>query len=179
MKNIIVFAGSNSSHSINKQLAGYASEQLKVSTPKVLDLNDYPLPVFSVDLESEHGFPDAAIAFNDELDQCDGIILSLAEHNGSYTVAFKNLFDWLSRIDKNTWKGKPMLLLSASPGGRGGKSVLDAAKSRFPLHDVQIVETFSLPYFSDNFAAGRIVNESLKDDLKKAVEKFERVIKVE
>ena len=61
----------------------------------------------------------------------DAVIVSLAEHNGSYTAAFKNLYDWLSRIEKSIWKEKPLLIMAAAPGGRGGKSVLEAAEARF------------------------------------------------
>jgi NAD(P)H-dependent FMN reductase len=176
MNKIIVFAGSNSKNSINKQLAQCAANKLQKVPFEILDLNDYPLPLFSVDVEKESGYPDPALKFDVKIAGALGIILSLAEHNGSYTAAFKNLFDWLSRIDGKVWKKRPMLLLSTSPGARGGKSVLSAAKDRFPWHDSHIIETYSLPYFGDNFKEGFIINASLESQLADAVLKFEESI---
>lgn len=176
MEKVIVFAGSSSKNSINKKLAEYAAGQLKNTEYEVLDLNNFELPVFGVDLEKESGFPENALAFNKKLEESKGIILSLAEHNGTYTAVFKNLFDWLSRIEAKTWRNKPMLLLSTSPGGRGGKNVMQAAQTRFPIHDSNIIENFSLPYFSDNFSEGKIINDSLQSDFIEAVSKFESAL---
>ena len=128
MKNIVAFAGSNSKNSINKDLATYASSLVNEVRVSVLDLNDYELPLYSIDLENEHGIPDNVHKFLELIKSSDGIVLSLAEHNGAYSAAFKNIFDWMSRIDNNLWSNKPMLLMATSPGGRGGLSVLEIAK---------------------------------------------------
>lgn len=104
------------------------------------------------------------------------MVLSLAEHNGAYTTAFKNLFDWMSRIDVKVFNGKPMLLMATSPGARGGASVLAMAQERFPCHDSNIVEVFSLPSFSDNFSEGKIINDTLNSDLKAKVETFTKAL---
>lgn len=172
MKNIIAFGGSNSKHSINKQLATYAASLVQDANAKILDLNDYDLPLFGVDLEAEQGFPEDAHKLLEEFRDADGIVLSLAEHNGAYTVAFKNALDWLSRIEGKLFFNTPMLLMASSPGGRGGKSVLEIAKSRFPRHEADIIETFSFPNFNDNFKDGKIVDSDLDSELKAAVEKF-------
>jgi NAD(P)H-dependent FMN reductase len=110
---------------------------------------------------------------NELLNQYDGFIVSLAEHNGSYAVAFKNIFDWVSRIDRKVFRDKPLLLMSTSPGGRGGASVLDAAKSTFPHLGADIIVTFSLPNFYDNFKDGNIVANGLKNQLQDLVKTFE------
>ena len=173
MSNVIVFSGSNSKNSINKQLAEHAASLLKSTNFEVLDLNDYTLPLFSVDKEKEDGFPENALSFDKKITESAGIIISLAEHNGSYTAAFKNLSDWLSRIEAKTWRNKPMLLMSTSPGARGGSGVLAAAEDRFPRHDSNITAKFSLPYFSENFSNNTITNDSLRSDLEEAVSKYE------
>ena len=97
---------------------------------KVLDLNDYELPLFSVDREKGEGYPEKAHQFLEQIKVADGIIVSLAEHNGAYSSVFKNLLDWMSRINGKTFLGKPMLLMAASDGKRGGKSVLEIAQDR-------------------------------------------------
>ena len=176
MKSIITFAGSNSRNSINKKLAVLASSQLQNTKNTILDLNDFPLPLYGVDIEMENGFPDNVKKFNELLLSTDGIILSLAEHNGAYTAAFKNLFDWLSRIDKNVWKNKPMLLMSASPGGRGGTSVFNIASNSFPHLGGNIVASFSLSFFGKHYSHDKILEEDLHNEFLKQIVKFEEAL---
>ena len=173
MKKIIAFAGSNSKQSINKQLAIYAASLVENVETTVLDLNDFDLPLYGMDHENEHGIPKDAHRFLEILKNTDGIILSLAEHNGAYSVVFKNLFDWMSRIEGKLFFKKPMLLMATSPGGRGGVSVLEIAKGRFPFHDGNIVESFSLPFFGENFKENKIVDNALDAQLKEAVNKLQ------
>ena len=108
MKNIIAFAGSNSSDSINKKLAIYAANLVEEAKVTILDLNNFELPIYSKDLEAQEGIPDNAKKFLNYIKQTDGIVLSLAENNGAYSAVFKNLFDWMSRIDGKLWSSKPM-----------------------------------------------------------------------
>src|SRR5690606_30152894 len=135
MKNIIAFAGSNSKNSINKDLVVYASTLVENATTTILDLNDFELPIYGIDVEGAHGIPDNVHKFLNLIKKSDGILLSLAEHNGAYSTVFKNLFDWLTRIDGKMFFNKPMLLMATSSGGRGGLTVLEIAQGRFPYHD--------------------------------------------
>ncbi|NRA91860.1 MAG: NAD(P)H-dependent oxidoreductase [Psychroserpens sp.] len=173
MKHIIAFAGSNSKNSMNKQLAVHAASLVENVEVEVLDLNDFELPLYGIDLENEEGIPENAKRFLEIIRQTDGIVLSLAEHNGSYATVFKNLFDWMSRIEAKTFLGKPMLLMATSPGGRGGLSVLGAASDRFPRHDANVVAKFSLPSFGSNFNDGKITNEELNNELLTEVANFQ------
>ncbi len=174
MKKIIAFAGSSSRSSINKQFAGYTGGLIENQQLEVLDLNDFELPMYSIDLENEVGIPQNAHLFLEKLHSADGIILSLAEHNGAYASAFKNLFDWMSRINGKLWNDIPMLLMATSPGGRGGATVLEVALGRFPYMGGNIVGSFSLPNFYDNFKDGVLVNDSLLDDLKEVLAEFKQ-----
>lgn len=173
MKNIIAFAGSNSQTSINKQLAVYASSLIEGVEVTVLDLNDFDLPVYGIDLENEHGIPDNTHKFLKYIESADGLVISLAEHNGAYATVFKNLFDWMSRVEAKTFYGKPMLLMASSPGARGGQSVLSIAMDRFPRHDANIVGKFSLPSFGINFQDGKITNSELNAQLMEEVKQFQ------
>jgi len=161
---IIAFGASASKKSINKQFAIFAANLFDEAEIEVLDLNDFPLPLFTVDLEREMGIPDHAKKFHDKLQTADLIIISVAEHNGTYTAAFKNLFDWVSRYQMKMFIGKKMFLLSTAPGPRGGQGSLEAALSRFPRHGAEIVAHFSLPNFQENFDVEKgIINEELKN----------------
>ncbi|MFC0605785.1 NADPH-dependent FMN reductase [Winogradskyella pulchriflava] len=174
MKTIIAFAGSNSSTSINKQLATYAASLVDGVEVTVLDLNDFEMPIYSSDREKASGFPEQALDFISKLKSADGIVVSLAEHNGAYSAAFKNIFDWASRVEQKTFLSKPMLLMATSPGARGGASVLGMALDRFPRHNANIVGKFSLPSFNNNFSDGKITNEALNEALIEQVKQFKQ-----
>jgi chromate reductase len=170
---ILAFGASTSSTSINRQLANYAAGQIPDAEVTELDLNQFDLPIYSSDEEEKNGIPADAQAFKEMISSHDGIILSMAEHNGSYSAAFKNLYDWTSRIDQKVWADKPMLLLSSSPGGRGGATVLEAAKATFPRMGADLKATFSLPSFYDNFSPDKgITNPELSTDFTKALHSF-------
>jgi chromate reductase, NAD(P)H dehydrogenase (quinone) len=161
--NIIAFAASNSKASINKQFVNFVANQFNHFSAEILDLNDYDLPLFSVDVEKEIGIPDNAKRFYDKLQSADVILISMAEHNGSYTAAFKNLFDWTSRFQLNMFLNKKVFLLSTAPGAMGGRFVLETALNRFPRHGAEIMGQFSLPKFYENFnAENGIINQELK-----------------
>lgn len=163
--NVLAFAGTNSKNSINKQLASYASFLIKGGDITILDLIDYEMPIYSIDRENENGIPQLAHDFLNEIKKAEAIVVSLAEHNGSYTVAFKNILDWISRIDKSVFQNKPMLLMATSPGARGGKTVFETAKQSFPRFRANIVAEFSLPNFYDNFKETEIIDEKLDKEL--------------
>jgi NAD(P)H-dependent FMN reductase len=176
MKKVIALGGSNSKASINKILAVYAAHMLQNSEVKVLDLNDYKLPIYGVDFENNSGIPQGAHSLLKEIKDADGIVLSLAEHNGAYSTVFKNAFDWMSRIDGKLWSEKPMLLMATSPGARGGATVLDIAKGRFPYMGGNIVADMSFPSFFDNFKEEVIADESLKKQLQMAIDKLQEAL---
>ncbi|HEY6529451.1 MAG TPA: NAD(P)H-dependent oxidoreductase [Cellvibrionaceae bacterium] len=168
---IIAFAASSSGSSINKQLASYAARLIEGADIEILDLNDYELPLFSVDREVQLGHPQLAQDFLSKIAAADGLIISFAEHNSSYSAAYKNLFDWCSRVNKKVFCDKPAVFLSTSPGGRGGASVLAEAIASAPRFGAQVVATLSVPNFSDNFDSdlGALKNPELNAQLNAAV----------
>ena len=173
-KKIIAFGASSSRNSINKQLATFAANQFKNAEVEILDLNDYEMPLFSVDKEKENGIHNLAQQFYDKIGSADFIIISFAEHNGAYSSAFKNLLDWTSRINAKTFQEKPMLLMATSPGARGGSSVLDIATKRFPFQGGIVKGTFSLPTFYENFdAVHGIINPEFKNQLEEIINSIE------
>ena len=172
MKKILVFAGSNSLNSINKKFAVFAAGKLNDVTLEIVDLNNFQLPTFGIDLELSQGIPDNAMLFLEKIKSSQGIVLSLAEHNGSYTSVFKNLMDWMSRIDGKLWSNIPMLLLATSPGGRGGSSVMSAAKERFQYMGGNVVANFSFPFFEENFSKLGLKDDVLSSQFQEAINTF-------
>ncbi|PSW19849.1 NAD(P)H-dependent oxidoreductase [Photobacterium sanctipauli] len=168
---VIAFAASSSSTSINKQLVTYAGSLVKGADLEVLDLNDYELPLFSQDKENEIGQPEMAKAFLAKLNSAEAIVISFAEHNGSYTAAYKNLFDWCSRIQQKVYQDKKLVLLSTSPGPGGAKNVLAAASGSAPFFGAEVKATVSIPSFYENFDVEnqRISNRELNDKVMTAI----------
>lgn len=168
---IIAFGGSPSKNSINKKLATYAASLFENAEVEILDLNDYKMPLFSVDIEAQIGQHLLAKAFLAKIESADFLVVSLAENNGNYSAAFKNVYDWCSRIIGKVFQNKPMLLMATSPGGRGGASVLEIAKNAFPRYGADIKATFSLPSFNDNFdlVNGKIANTEFDNQLREIV----------
>lgn len=176
MKKIIALGGSNSKESINKQLAVFVADQIEGSETVTADLNEFKLPLYGIDLEKEVGIPREAIKLNAIIEKADGLVISMAEHNGSYTAAFKNTIDWLSRINQKVWKDKPMLLMATSPGPRGGTTVLNSATASFPYLGANVVADFSLPSFYDNFSEDGLKNEELNSVLNQKIKLFQEAI---
>lgn len=175
-KKIITLGGSSSKTSINKVFANYAASFLTTVEVEALDLNDYDVPMYSVDEEGVHGIPVDIKKLSDQFLATDGFVVSLAEHNGSYAAAFKNVMDWISRVDGSIWKKKPMLLLSTSPGARGGATVMATALGSFPHLGATVVEHLSLPSFFDNFKEDVLLDKALKMDLVEKVKSFEKAL---
>lgn len=176
MKKILVFGASNSSNSINHKLAMYAGSFIDNAEIIEVDMNDFEMPIYGIDKEKANGIPNKAVEFKEMVKNANGLIISFAEHNGTYTVAFKNVMDWISRLKGDLWENKPMLLLATSPGKRGARKVLKHAAEDLPYRGAQIIAHFSLPSFGDNFTNGKVVNEELNNELKNHINNFKSQI---
>tara|TARA_B110001452_G_scaffold244492_1_gene228549 strand:- start:77 stop:610 length:534 start_codon:yes stop_codon:yes gene_type:complete len=177
MKKIVAFGASSSKKSINKILANFAAKQIENAEVNLLDLNDFEMPIYSVDYENEIGIPEQAYKFKNELSSANGIIISFAEHNGSYTAAFKNIFDWISRVEKIVWFNKPMFLLATSDGARGAITVLKVAHDRISKGGQLYIPSYSLPNFSQNFDDKLgIIDENLKIEFNSLIKSFSEIL---
>jgi NAD(P)H-dependent FMN reductase len=99
-------------------------------------------------------------------------MIAASEYSGAYTTLFKNLFDWMTRIpERKTFPDKKMVLVSTSPGPMGGKVSLEIAAKRFPYHGANVIGTFSLPSFYQNFKEeDGIIDPTLREELHKLIE---------
>ncbi|ALS98079.1 NADPH-dependent FMN reductase [Lacimicrobium alkaliphilum] len=169
---VFALGASSSKKSINKALASYAASQIRDAEVDVLDLNDYQMPIFSLDIEEEIGQHPLAKRFLDKIAAADAIIISYAEHNGSYTAAYKNVFDWASRINLKVFQGKPALWLATSPGPGGAQNVLSSAVNSAPHFNADLVGSLSVPAFYDNFntSTNTLVNPDIQSKLDKLLQ---------
>ncbi len=171
---ILAFAASSNKNSINKKLATYAANLAENAEIDIIDINDYEMPIFSEDREKELGQPQQAKDFYQKIGEADAIIISYAEHNGTYTAAYKNLFDWTSRINQKVYQNKAMVILATTPGPGGASSVLNTAVTSGPYFAANIIGSLSVPSFYDNFdiETGKLSNQALNDELKAIINKL-------
>lgn len=124
---ILALSGSSRKGSWNKQLArlaARAAEQAGASV-SIIDLKEFPLPIFDADFEAASGPPAAAVELKRLFVDHGGLLISSPEYNSSITALLKNTIDWISRPAPGepslvAFRGKVAALLSASPGALGG-----------------------------------------------------------
>ncbi len=124
---ILAFAGSTRQGSYNAQLVRIAASGARQAGADVtiLDLKEYPLPIFEEDLEREQGTPSNATKLKQLFFDHDGLLIASPEYNSSISPLLKNTIDWVSRAAEGeapvaAYAGKVAVLMSASPGGLGG-----------------------------------------------------------
>lgn len=133
---ILAFAGSTREHSYNKKLIKIAADAARLAgaTVTLIDLRDYPLPVFDEDLETASGLPENAITLKELFKTHDGFLISSPEYNSSISGVLKNTIDWVSRPRQGEkslecFADKMAGLMSASPGQLGGLRGLVTVRS--------------------------------------------------
>ena len=128
MPKLLAFAGSSRKDSFNKRLVKIAASGAESAgaTVTVIDLADFPMPIFNEDLESTKGMPDKAREFKNHLIEHDGFLIASPEYNSSLSALLKNAIDWASRSETDNeaplvaYRGKVAAIMAASPGGLGG-----------------------------------------------------------
>lgn len=126
--NIVGFAGSLRRGSYNKAALRAAGELLPDSASlEIIDLT--PIPFFNEDVEAE-GIPPAVAAFKEKIASADALLIATPEYNFSVPPVLKNALDWASRGNDSPLNGKPLAIISASPGMFGG------ARAQYHLRQV-------------------------------------------
>jgi NAD(P)H-dependent FMN reductase len=127
MPRILAFAGSTRRESFHKKLVSLAAHGARKAGTEVtlIDLRDFPLPLFDQDLEAEQGMPENGKKLKKLFIDHDGLLIASPEHNSSLTAVLKNTIDWVSRPAPGepplaAFRGKVASLMSASPGALGG-----------------------------------------------------------
>ncbi len=91
---------------------------------------------------------------------------------------YKNLLDWLSRIERNIFSDKPTLLLSTSPGANGGATALKHAVTSAPFLGAKLVGNMALANFYDNFDLnqGQLIEPQYQAELKNLVLQLQQAL---
>ncbi len=176
MKKILAFAGSNSSSSVNRKLVEHAKSKAAEYEITLIDLRDFDAPMFSEDLEKASGVPESIMKLKEVFTDHDAFMIASPEHNGMMPAFFKNLMDWLSRAGGKIFQEKPVLLMSTSPGPRGGQTNLANMKNLFPYWGAKAVfADFYLGSFYQAYDAetGNFTKPEDEARLKKVVADYE------
>src|SRR6266850_6331625 len=133
---ILAFAGSTRRESINKKLVAIAARGAREAGAEVtlIELKDFPLPLFDQDLEAEQGMPENGKQLKKLFIDHDGLLIASPEYNSSITAVLKNAIDWVSRPAPGepplvAFRSKVATLMSASFGALGGRRGLDHIRS--------------------------------------------------
>ncbi len=120
--NILAFSGSARRESLNKKLLAVTVAAVRDGGGEVtlVDLTDFPLPVYNGDLEDAEGMPANAAKLIALIQQHPALLIASPEYNSMITPLLKNTVDWCSRADDNPFTGKVAAVVSASPGQFGG-----------------------------------------------------------
>ena len=128
---ILAFAGSARRDSLNKKLVAIAAQAAREAGGEVtlIDLDDYPMPVYHGDLEAAEGLPEHARRLRELFMRHDGLLIASPENNSSVSSLLKNAIDWLSRSIGDghgansglaPYRGKVAAIMAASPSPFGG-----------------------------------------------------------
>lgn len=173
MSTILAFAGSNSSTSINFKLVQYTVGLIGDKQVQLLNMANYPFPLYSEDNEREMGFSNSLVELRNYIMEANGIIISVNEHNSNPSAYFKNVLDWLSRLEKKFLEDTEVLLMSTSPGKRGAIGSLETIEKLLPRFGANISTTYSLPSFYENFDPEKgITDSALAEKHKMALAQF-------
>lgn len=168
---VLLFSGSNSSHSINQLFIEYISQHIAHHEQTVIDLRFFPAPLYSVDLEQKKNKPSAIVALHSLFLSHDAFIIATPEHNGAIPAVFKNTIDWLSRIEKNVFQQKPVIVFAVTPGVGGAKQVLQHLQDLIPRWGGDLKTTVSIPNFIDytNFDDYFLKNPHIYSEMQNAI----------
>jgi NAD(P)H-dependent FMN reductase len=135
---LLFFAGSTREGSFNRKLAALAHHIASANGVEavLVDLKDYPMPIYNGDLEAKEGVPERARAFKALLAEYQGVFIASPEYNSSVTPLLKNTLDWVSRVKDDSgldvFRSRVFAVSGASPGYYGAMRSL--------LHLRQILE---------------------------------------
>lgn len=132
--------GSNSKTSINQQVALKIAKQIDLN---IIDVNESEIPMYSPQIE-EAGFPSEIVRIYDKIVSGSKLIIFTPEYNGHTTPYFKNIFDWLSRVDHHFLTGIDVKIITVTPGTQGGASVRKILSESLPYFGADSVETYGI-----------------------------------
>jgi chromate reductase len=136
---IMGIAGSLRGASYNRGALRAAQEL----APADVQIDPFDLAGISVyNQDEEAKMPARVVEFKQRIKAADAILIATPEYNYSIPGVLKNAIDWGSRpYEDNSWEGKPVAIMGASPGMFG------TARAQYHLR--QVFVTLNMPAVND------------------------------
>jgi NAD(P)H-dependent FMN reductase len=175
---LLFFAGSTREGSFNRKLAALAHHIASANGLEavLVDLKDYPMPIYNGDIEKKEGPPERARAFKALLAEYQGVFIASPEYNSSVTPLLKNTLDWVSRVkddQPDMFRSRVFAISGASPGNYGAmRSLLQLRQIlEIGLGATVIPQQIAVPRATDAFEGdGSLKDEAQQTQCKKVVE---------
>lgn len=169
--NVLGFAGSLRKGSYNRALLRAATELVPENVKiEIFDLDE--IPPFNQDLEKE--LPERVKKFKAKIKDADAILIATPEYNYSIPGVLKNAIDWASRpYPDNSFKGKPVALMSASTGMLGGARAQYHLRQCFvfldmhPINKPEVIVTYAPQKIDEH---GHLTDETTRKIIKELIE---------
>ena len=176
---LLFFAGSTRDESFNQKLAALSHHIAEANGIEavLVDLKDYPMPIYNGDLEAKEGPPEGARAFKALLGEYQGVFIASPEYNSSVTPLLKNTLDWVTRVRAKgetgleVFKSRVFAISGASPGYYGTmRSLLHLRQIlAVGMGATVIPQQIALPRAMDAFEADGSLKDKAQQDLCKSV----------
>ncbi|HXG78442.1 MAG TPA: NAD(P)H-dependent oxidoreductase [Methyloceanibacter sp.] len=176
---LLFFAGSIRQGSFSKKLAALAQRVAEANGIEavLIDLKDYPMPIYNGDIEAAEGPPERARAFKALLGEYQGIFIATPEYNSSVPPLLKNTLDWVTRVRAKgetgleVFKTRVFAISGASPGYYGAmRSLLHLRQIlEIGMGATVIPQQIALPRAADAFEADGSLKDKAQQDLCKSV----------
>jgi chromate reductase len=168
--NILAFAGSARRDSWNRKVleVGVAGAREAGAEVTVVNLGDYPMPIYHADWHAEHGVPAATLELRRLMMAANGLLIASPEYNTSITPLLKNTIDWLSQeVDGESggapFQGKVGGLMGASAGAFGTIRALPHVSLILANLGVLMLPFVAVPGVAKAFdAEGAMTNERMR-----------------
>jgi NAD(P)H-dependent FMN reductase len=167
---ILAMAGSLRAGSFNRMLLSNAVAFLEPrSEVDHVEPGDLRMPIFDGDAETRDGLPEPARRLRERIAVADGLAIATPEYNHSIPGGLKNAVDWVSRGKDQPFRGRPVLLLSASPGAYGGVRALMTLRIVLGSVGAVVLPTsISVPHAEKAFdAAGLLIDARQRAQVEK------------
>ncbi len=174
MVKILALAGSLRAKSYNRRVLKIAVDGVRAAGGDVdiLDLRDYPLPLFNADDVEKNGFDPTAVKLQELLANYHGLLIASPEYNGSLPGGFKNAIDWASRKSERfgvneAFTGKCAAMITASPGSFGGIRCLGHMRGVLSIMGVNVLPSeIAVTFVAEKFEGD---SDTMTDEKTKAL----------
>lgn len=174
---ILALAGALRAGSFNRKLLANAAAFLETRAEvDRVEPAGLVMPIYDGDIESRDGLPEAARRLRERIAAADGLVIATPEYNNSIPGGLKNAIDWVSRAEHQPFRGRPVLLLSASPGAYAGiRSQMALRIILSAMGAVALPGTIGIPRAEQAFdEAGVLIDPRQRAQVKKGCQELLR-----